>query len=57
MVEWEEASPCEQNEKFCMQVCSARGNFLVVQWLRLHAPNARGTNLVPDQETKIPHAR
>ena len=30
--------------------------FLVVQQLRLHTPNARGSGLIPDQETKIPHA-
>ena len=29
---------------------------LVVQWLRLHASNARDTGLIPGQETKIPHA-
>ena len=30
--------------------------FLVVQWLRLHAPCAGGPGLVPDQGTSIPHA-
>ena len=29
---------------------------LVVQWLRLHTPNAGGMNLIPGQKTKIPHA-
>ena len=28
----------------------------MVQWLRLHAPNAEGTGLNPGQGTKIPHA-
>ena len=28
---------------------------LVVQWLRLQAPNAGGTGLIPDQGIKIPH--
>ena len=38
------------------------GTSLVVEWLRLHAPSARGLGLIPDQETrsclpqlKIPH--
>ena len=26
------------------------GTFLVVQWLRFHAPNARGPGLMPGQE-------
>ena len=40
-----------------------RGTSLVVQWLRLHAPNAGGPGSIPGQETrswmqqlKIPHA-
>ena len=32
------------------------GTFLVVQWLRLHASNARGTGSIPGQGTKIPQA-
>ena len=28
----------------------------MVQWLRLHASNARGMGSVPGQGTKIPHA-
>ena len=32
---------------------STRGNSLVVQWLRRHAPNARGMSSIPDQGTKI----
>ena len=28
---------------------------LVVQWLRLHAPNAGGLGSIPGQGTKIPH--
>ena len=28
----------------------------MVQWLRLHTPNAGGTSSVPCQGTKIPHA-
>ena len=28
-------------------------DFLVVQWLRLHAPNAGGLGSIPGQETKI----
>ena len=32
------------------------GTSLVVQWLRLHAPNAEGMGLIPGQGTKIPHA-
>ena len=31
------------------------GTFLVVQWLRVHAPNAGGQGLIPGQGTKIPH--
>ena len=29
---------------------------VVVQWLRLHTPNAGGTGSIPDRGTKIPHA-
>ena len=29
---------------------------LVVQWLRLHAANAAGTGLIPDQGAKTPPA-
>ena len=32
------------------------GTSLVVQWLRLHGPNAGGTGLIPGRVTKIPHA-
>ena len=32
------------------------GTFLLVQWLRLHAPNAGGTVLIPGGGTKIPPA-
>ena len=28
----------------------------MVQWLRLHTPNAEGTGSIPDRGTKIPHA-
>ena len=31
------------------------GTSLVIQWLRLQAPNAGGTGLTPDQGIKIPH--
>ena len=30
--------------------------FLVVQWLRLCAPNAEGTGSIPGRETMISHA-
>ena len=30
------------------------GTFLVVQWLRLHASNARGRSLIPGRGNKIP---
>ena len=33
-----------------------QGNSLVVQWLRLCAPNAGGVGLIPGQGTRIPHA-
>ena len=29
---------------------------VVVQWLRLHTPNAGGTGSIPDRGTNIPHA-
>jgi len=29
---------------------------MAVQWLRLCAPNAGGTGLIPGRGTKIPHA-
>ena len=32
------------------------GTSTVVQWLRLHVPNARGTGSIPGQGTKIPKA-
>ena len=32
------------------------GTSLVVQWLRLHAPNAGGLGSIPGQGTKIPFA-
>ena len=32
------------------------GNFLVVQWLGLHAFTAKGLGLIPDQGTKITQA-
>ena len=32
------------------------GNFLVVQWLRLHASTAGGPDSIPGQGTKIPQA-
>ena len=35
---------------------SGRGTSLVVQWLRLHAPSAGGTDSIPGQGTKILHA-
>ena len=31
-------------------------DFLAVQWLRLHAPNAGGPSSIPGQGTKIPQA-
>ena len=30
-------------------------DFLVIQWLRLCAPNTEDTGLIPGQGTKIPH--
>ena len=32
------------------------GDFLVVQWLRLHVSNARGLSSIPGWGTKISHA-
>ena len=32
------------------------GTFLVVQWLRLHAPNTGGPGLIPGQGTRSLHA-
>ena len=32
------------------------GTFLVVQWLRLHAPTLGGVGSIPGQGTKILHA-
>ena len=34
-----------------------KGTSLVVQWLRLHAPNAGDMGLIPGQGTKIPPAQ
>ena len=36
---------------------STLGTFLVVPWLRLGAPNAGGTGVIPGQGIKIPHAK
>ena len=38
-----------QMSRFKIHIC---GTFLVVQWLRLHAPNAGGQGLILDQGTK-----
>ena len=35
---------------------AALGTSLAVQWLRLHAPNAGDTGLIPGRGTKMPHA-
>ena len=35
--------------------CTLR-NSLVVQWLRPHTSTGWGTGLIPDEETRIPHA-
>ena len=37
---------------------SENGDFLVVQWLKLHAPNAgdQGSGSIPDQGAELPHA-
>ena len=37
-----------------IQSCCSLGTSLVVQWLRLHAPDARGSGLIPGQGTR-PH--
>ena len=34
-----------------------KGTSLVGQWLRHRPSTAEGTGLIPDQGTKIPHAR
>ena len=41
---------------FLFQKLSLLGTPLVVQWLRLHTPNAGGTGLIPGRATKILHA-
>ena len=40
----------------CPSKQSPFGTSPAVQWLRLHAPSAGGTRVIPDQGTKIPHA-
>ena len=35
-----------------IQSCCSLGTSLVFQWLRLHAPNARGSGLIPGQGTR-----
>ena len=32
------------------------GSSLAVQWLKLHASNARGVGSIPGQRSKCPHA-
>ena len=47
------------NELYAIRITSqlrCYRDFLAVQWLRLHPPNARGTGLIPDWGTKIPQA-
>ena len=43
-------------QSFCSIKNMYSENFLVVQWLRLHASNAGGIGLIPVWGTKIPHA-
>ena len=40
---------------FFFKNCS-NGDFLAVQWLRLHVSNEGGTGSIPGRVTKIPHA-
>ena len=48
---------CQQNIVSCWGFrVRAMATSLAVQWLGLHAFNARGTRLVPSGLTKIPHA-
>ena len=42
--------------QFFVTLKQLQGIFLVIQWLRLHACNARGMGLNPGQGTRIPHA-
>ena len=37
---------------FDVKIINISGTSLVVQWLRLHAPNAGGVGLIPGQGTK-----
>ena len=42
--------------KFLDHILTLWRTYLEVQWLRLCAPNAKGTASIPGQRTKIPHA-
>ena len=41
-----------QNEKLSLSIFTNEGTSLMVQWLRLHAPNAGGLGSIPGQETR-----
>ena len=49
----------EQRPAGSCQPSEARrlGASLMVQWLRLHAPNAGGPGSIPGQETRFPDAK
>ena len=40
----------------CIKICVILRTSLVVQWLRLHAPNAGDLGSIPGQGTRFPHA-
>ena len=40
----------------CIKICVILRTSLVVQWLRLHAPNAGDLSSIPGQGTRFPHA-
>ena len=51
-------SDCALDEVMSFQAVteSNTGTSVAVQWLKLQAPNAGGTGLIPGQGTKILHA-
>ena len=51
-------SPCLEVKDVIIQLKKKEeeGTSLMVQWLRLCAPNLGGTGSIPGQEIKIPHA-
>ena len=60
MRRWEHLQTCFMRQELLISKPKPKqkwwGTSLVVQWLRLHAPNAGCLGSIPGQGTKIPYA-